>query len=395
MKAAWRRIATAARALDHRIGRVNGSRRVLIEARTPMNLAVLRPVFTPLLGDPRIQLYFTGVCRPDLDLAFEEAGVSAFTISRKQARWTRCDLYINADPWEAVTLRRAARRMNFFHGVAGKYDLDCPAGLPLGLERYDVVAFPNEGRMQNYVAAGLVRASQAALVGYPKADVLLTSGRHPAEAAGALGLDSSRPTVIYAPTFSPASSLNLAGEQIVEALVASGCNVIVKLHDRSLDPDPRYTGGVDWRARLARFAGSGRFLLAASGDSTAYVQASQVMVTDHSSIGFEFCAADRPLIIYHAPALAETARINPEKLALLRSTGEVVYTPDELRRALTAALEAPQRYSAERRRAASQVFYRPGGATARALRIVYELIDLEPAPAALTARPAGAWSGSE
>jgi hypothetical protein len=395
MRGVLGRLAAGARMLDHRIGRTGGSRRILVEARTPMNLAVLRPVFTPLLGDPRIQLRFTGVPRPDLDRGFLEAGVSALTISREQARWTRFDLYINADPWEAVKLRRTARRMNFFHGVAGKYDLDCPSGLPLGLERYDVVAFPNEGRRANYVAAGLVPESRAALVGYPKADALLAAGAHAADAAAALGLDAARPTVIYAPTFSPASSLNLAGEAIVEALMASGCNVIVKLHDRSLDPDPRYNGGIDWRAQLARFGGSTRFLLAESGDSTAYVQASQVMVTDHSSIGFEFCATDRPVIVYDAPALAETARINPEKLALLRSAADVVRSPEELAEALAAALADPQRYAAERRRAASQVFYRPGGATGRALRIIYELLDLEPAAAALSVSTAGAWSGFE
>jgi hypothetical protein len=31
----------------------------------------------------------------------------------------------------------------------------------------------------------------------------------------------------------------------------------------------------------------------------------------------------------------------------------------------------------------------------RALRLVYELLDLEPAPAALTVSPAGAWGGFE
>ena len=61
---------------------------------------------------------------------------------------------MNADPWEAVTLRRVSRALNFFHGVAGKYDLDCPASLPLGLDRYDRIAFPNEGRLDAYVAAG-------------------------------------------------------------------------------------------------------------------------------------------------------------------------------------------------------------------------------------------------
>lgn len=385
-----RRLAQTARVLDHRLGRACGRRQVLIEARTPMNLAVLRPVFAPLLSDPRIQLRVTGVPRADLDLAFEEAGVSAVKISRERARWTRFDLYVNSDPWEAVTLRRAARHMNFFHGVAGKYNLDCPSGLPLGLERYDVVAFPNEGRMANYVAAGLIPASRAVLVGYPKADALLAFASRPEDAATALGLDGSRPTVLYAPTFSPASSLNLAGEAIVEVLTTSRCNVIVKLHDRSLDPDPRYNGGIDWRVRLARFADSGRFLFAESGDSTAYVQASHVMVTDHSSIGFEFCAADRPIIIYDAPTLAETARINPEKLALLRSAGDVVRTPQELTRALAGALADPDRLSPERRKAASQVFYDLGGATARALAAVYELLDLPPATVTPNHRAAGA-----
>ena len=97
------------------------------------------------------------------------------------------------------------------------------------------------------------------------------------------------------------SALNFAGEEIIQTLLGSGCNVIAKLHDRSLDPDPRYTGGVNWRAAPRPFSGP-HFLLAAGGDSTPYVLASDVMVTDHSSIGFEFCALDRPLIIFDAPA---------------------------------------------------------------------------------------------
>ncbi len=95
------------------------------------------------------------------------------------------------------------------------------------------------------------------LVGYPKADALATNQLRARDAAGALGLNPARPTVIYAPTFSPAASLQSSGEAIVEALVTGGLNVIAKLHDRSFDPDPKYTGGVDWRARFSRFAGTG------------------------------------------------------------------------------------------------------------------------------------------
>ena len=141
-----RRVALGVRRVDHAVGRLAGRRRILVEARTPMNLAVIRPVLDRLRPDPRVRLQFTGPDRADLRDAFRELGVDGCVIGREEATWTRFDLYINADPWEAVSLRRVSRQLNFFHGVAGKYNLDCPADLPLGFERYDAVAFPNAGR---------------------------------------------------------------------------------------------------------------------------------------------------------------------------------------------------------------------------------------------------------
>jgi hypothetical protein len=386
------RIARAGRAIDRRVGRLSGRAQLLVEARTPMNLAVLQPVFTTLLHDPRVDVWFTGVDRDDLNRAFTEAGVRDRVLPRGALKWRRFDLYINADPWETARLRRVARRLNFFHGVAGKYDLDCPTSLPLALERYDRVAFPNESRMQGYLRAGLVRPEQAALVGYPKVDVLANSPVPAADAARALGLDASRPTAIFAPTFSPASALHDAGETIVETLLGCGCNVIAKLHDRSLDDDPRYNGGVNWRERLQRFTEDERFLLARGGDSNPYVMAADLMVSDHSSIAFEFCVLDRPVIVYDAPRLAAAARINPEKIALLRSAATVVGDAASLARAVRAALAAPDASSAARRRLAAEVFYRPGSASDRARRLTYELLDLPPLSDVVGEHRVRAWS---
>ena len=383
VKQLGRRLARTVKRLDHTIARAVARPSVLVEARTPMNLAVLRPVFEPLLQDSRIRVRFTGPERTDITAAFAELKIADRVVSRADAKWSRVDLYINADPWEAAPLQRVAKQLNFFHGVAGKYNLDCPTDLPLGFDRYDRVAFPNQGRRDAYVGAGIVAAERAVLVGYPKADVLITESGRSRTHAASLGLDPARPTAIFAPTFSPASALNHAGEEIIQTLLVCGCNVVVKLHDRSLDPDPKYTGGVDWRARLSRYDGP-HFLLAGSGDSTPYVLASDFMVTDHSSIGFEFCALDRPLIVFDAPGLIETARINPQKVELLRSAASVVDDMGTLADAVREALASPGTRSPERRRACAEVFYRPGGATARALRLVYELLELSPASSVAT-----------
>jgi len=53
------RLAAAARRIDHAAGRTLTRLRVLVDVRTPMNVAVLRPVWSALATDPRITLAFT------------------------------------------------------------------------------------------------------------------------------------------------------------------------------------------------------------------------------------------------------------------------------------------------------------------------------------------------
>src|SRR5204863_967505 len=125
------------------------------------------------------------------------------------------------------------------------------------------------------------------------------------------------------------SALHVAGESIIEHLIGVGMNVIAKLHDRSLQTSERFTEGIDWRARLARFSPTGAFALAPGADSSPYLAAADVMVTDHSSIGFEYLTLDRPLFVFDTPDLPRVARINPEKIALLQSAATVVHDPTE------------------------------------------------------------------
>ena len=361
-----RRLTPIIHGIDHAIGRLQRQRDVLIEYRTPVYQAVLGPIADALAREPDVRVWFTS----EYPERVEPLVPAGSFLHHREVEWRRFDVYLNADPWAAARLRRCAHRINFFHGVAGKYDLDRPDGLPMGFEYYDRVAFINRDRMQRYLDARIVTAAQAVLVGYPKLDRLASGELDGAAVRSSLGLDPSRPTVLYGPTYSEAASLHLAGEDIVRSLADAGLNVIVKLHDRSLDPDPRYNGGIDWRTRMRALERPGQVRYVEGADSSPLLAAADLMVTDHSSIGFEYLVLNRPLLVFDAPDLPRAARINPDKIALLRRAAVVVNMPDALASAARDALRQPQRLAKERRHVADEMFHAPGGATRRALSLI-------------------------
>jgi hypothetical protein len=251
------------------------------------------------------------------------------------------------------------------------------------MREWDRLFFVNERRLRNFVARDAIDPDSPAirLVGMPKVDCLVDGTFHRDEILQTLGLDPARPTVLYAPTWSPASSLNAMGVELVAALGRMPVNVIMKLHDRSRDLRERYSGGVDWAAKLQPLLVPGRGVLAPGHDISPYLVAADLMVTDHSSAGFEFLLGDKPLVRIHRPELIELASVHPDYVALLASVSRSV---DDLRGAVAAVergLADPGAQSAERQRVAADLFYKPGGATSRAVRELYNVLELEPAPA--------------
>ena len=371
-----RTLARAARRIDRAAGRRLGPRRVLVDVRNPMHIAVLEPITAALEHDPRVAVYYTAERLSVVAGALAHAAPDR-VITHQQASLRRWDLYLSADPWTRPPLRRCARLANVFHGVAGKYNLDDPRDLPIAFHAFDRVLFINRDRMERYLASGIVSRSSAVLVGFPKADRLVNGDYDNGATLRALRLDARRPTALYAPTWSPASSLHVAGDAIISTLADEGWNVIVKLHPLSLDRDTvRFSGGVDWRARLAALERPGQIVHVDAPDASPLLAASDLMVTDHSTIGYEFCLLDRPLIVYDVPDLIEVARVNPERVRELRRAAHVVDSVEGLRLAVRHARAQRDDLSAERRHLASTMFFEPGTATARAVATAYELLDL-------------------
>src|SRR5215468_3854844 len=117
------RFLSWARALDTRWLRSWNPqrRRVLINAGLPMEYAMIEPVYKRMRRDPRIEFYFTSTTHPrNLKHIFEDNDEDIPTIPPAQIKWMKFDAYLAADLiW--ATLPRGTRRVQFFHGVAGKY----------------------------------------------------------------------------------------------------------------------------------------------------------------------------------------------------------------------------------------------------------------------------------
>ena len=111
-------------------------------------------------------------------------------------------------------------------------------------------------------------------------------------------------------------------------------------------------------------------------NSSEYLMAADVLITDHSSVGFEYLLLDRPLIRIHVPELLEKTDIEPVYVQLMSEAATSVNNGDELVAAVDESFADAGAKSVSRKMVAGEMFYKPGTATARALAEMYEVIEL-------------------
>jgi hypothetical protein len=370
-----------ARHLDTRWQRLRRPdvRDVVLDARTAMDYGMMAPVHRRLMADPRVRTWLMSSERPERTAEiFRDAPPNSPVLSPRSARLNHFDAYVAADfVW--ATLPRGTCRVQMFHGVAGKWSTiyDRPA---TSMRQWDRLFFINRRRLQNYVSSGAIDGDSPAirLVGMPKSDCLVDGSLTRDGVLRAHGIDPARPAVLYAPTWTRFSSLNLLGEELVSGLIDRGYTVLVKLHENSLDRAAFVnSGGVDWIARLKPILDRGQGHLITSGDASQWLVAADVLISDHSSIGFEYLLRDRPLVRIAVPELISGANIALEYVDLIASASTTVDTVAGALAAVDRGLSTPADLSEARRRVAAELFHGPGEATARALGELYALIELD------------------
>jgi len=214
----------------------------------------------------------------------------------------------------------------------------------------------------------------------PKVDQLVDGSLQRDAVLTSLGLDPRRQTVLYAPTWSPDSSLNRLGLDLIRRLTALPINLIVKLHDRSRDARARYSGAVDWPEAVASLLPATRGVLAPGADICPYLEAADLMLTDHSSAGFEYLLLDRPIVRIHVPELIASAQIHRDYVALLADVSESAIDVASAVRGVERGLANPAAKSKTRRGVAADLFHDPGQATTHCVTALYEAIELAALP---------------
>jgi hypothetical protein len=351
--------------------------RVLFDAFNPMNIVCLRPMIDGLLARPDVRVSLMNSREDSLDTAramFAAAGYAAdrVVLAGPRTRWRAWDLYVCADHrslWRSW-LWLGAPRVYADHGISGARH---PRGewwelRPEMLPTYAAVFVSGE----LFLPAARAQARRAGcetvprLIGFPKLDRLVDGSLCRARIAAQLRLDGTRPIVMFAPSWGPYSLGTLAFDAVMAVLLRDDrYHVIVKLHQLQTRDAP-----VEWRARLQAWSAHPSVRLVEDPDCLPYLSVADALVTDHSSIGFEFALLDRPLfqfdhldLIFSPPELQELATRAAYRFADV----------GELPALLERGMRLPAERSAARRALAAACFYKPGTATERAVALLLAL----------------------
>ena len=135
-------------------------------------------------------------------------------------------------------------------------------------------------------------------------------------------------------------------------------------------------------ARLEPILARGHGHLITSADASPWLVAADVLITDHSSIGFEYLLLDRPLIRIAMPQLIAAHERRDEYVDLIAAASTTVDTAAGVVAAVDRALVASRTtFRIHAARSAAELFHGPGQATDRAVDELYALMELEAPPA--------------
>lgn len=354
-------------------------RRILFAGYAPVHFVCFQAVYEKLRRDPEIEMRLSGGYRHvdgdnirfEIDGFYDAFGVDPdHVIDADQARSEHFDVLVCAHLSDTLFPQSVGKTVQIFHGVSFKN-----LGVRDKALRYDYLCLPGRYHAEAYQRQGLLEPGgpEVLITGFPKLDAIMQTDFRPVPEAA--GFDPSLPTLLFAPTGDKHNALELLGADLIRALIDENAwNVLVKPHDHPKN-------AIDWFAELAPLEGP-HMALVRSKDVVPYLRSADLLITDASSVAFEYTLLDRPMLFIDTPKLFKRLAKRAPALDLStygRNIGSVVKTPEEATETIHRLLQDGSQESALRREAAAHLFHAPGHAADRVASVVRHAAGLEPA----------------
>lgn len=353
--------------------------RILFCAKYRVNFAMFNPVYQILRHRAEVQVFLStgryrkkpliGWLKPKKRIFYNETVYSEFDVDPAHiiktgvSDPTPYEVYVSSNQSSRLQPKNSRLSVQIYHGVSFR-------NFAVNSEylRFDKLFFPGRYMMEQYVARGYLKPDdpRIEIMGMPKLDRLVDGTIRRDEVLQSLGLDPARPTVLWCPTGARHNSFEILGHDGIKAIEAAGVNLIVKLHDH-----PHLKRGVT-REEVLAYARAGlgpNSRLVDHSDVAPLLVAADLLVSDASSVAYEYCILDRPIVFVDVPMLlqqraaSDNSPMDTETHG--RNVGLIVEGAPALTEGVRAELGQPGRLSPRRRAAADHIFHKPGTASPR------------------------------
>ena len=278
------------------------------------------------------------------------------------------DVVVVAESQSALLRRKLPRALFVWvrHGLISK-NATCFAA-----RTADFACLTSELSRDWYIAQGGRPRRDFWITGYPQMDPLFRKAPLPLP----LQLPADRKTVLYAPTWTAGlSSAPMLGERTVELIGGArpDLSIVIKPHPVTADHHPDWL--TTWRA-LAADHPHVHLIDDRAADVMPYLKAADVLVSDASSVIFQYLALDRPIVLVTNPERRSVGHFDPTGIEWRwRDVGTEVHDVAELPAAVSAALDNPALGADRRAHYREQLFgsYNDGRAAERIAQKITEL----------------------
>jgi len=348
--------------------------RVLFTGHAPVHFLCFRPLFEALRNDPAFEVFVSGGFRQQIakgqylydPLAlFPQLGVPTKNILAVEDMQQQDFDVLFCSNTKMLEPRSVAKKVQVFHGISFRNRAIRPANM--GADHYLMVG-PYMSR--KFEEAGLMKVGdpRQVQVGLLKSDALLDGRLQRSALLDLFGFDGTRPVIAFCPTGQRYNALDQYGLALLHDLQDTGrYDILVKLHDHP-------HGSKDWSEDIADLQGP-HLKIVETYDVMPVLAASDLLITDASSVSNEYVLLDRPIIYMDVPKLIEAAMGKEDSMTDLatwgRRTGTVVSSAAALPGAVMEALARPDALSHVRQESAADLFYNPGKAVAAAMSWIH------------------------